>query len=78
MIRDEGGNLRLRSTLMGQVIAEDGTALGENGDDIGDVLIETFIAAGVRNGAFRTHRQSRVGNCHLLRPVGDRQVRRHR
>src|SRR5699024_3888114 len=49
----------------GQVIAADGTVLGENGDDIGDVLIDTFPAAGVEEIKVRSVLtcQSRVGTC---------------
>src|SRR5699024_8961402 len=52
-------------TLAGQVVAADGTVLGENGDDVGDVLISKFIEAGVEEIKVRSVLtcQSRVGTC---------------
>src|SRR5699024_3333051 len=66
MIRDEKVETSVYArTLAGQVIAEDGTVLGENGDDSGDVLIDPFTAAGVEEIKVRSVLtcQSRVGTC---------------
>ncbi|QGH70436.1 DNA-directed RNA polymerase subunit beta' [Pseudactinotalea sp. HY158] len=52
-------------TLAGQVSGADGTVLGSNGDDVGDVLIEGLIAAGVEEIKVRSVLtcESRVGTC---------------
>ncbi len=66
MIQDEKVETSVYArTLAGQVVAEDGTVLGENGDDVGDVLINKFISAGVEQIKVRSVLtcQSRVGTC---------------
>src|SRR5690606_18914738 len=52
-------------TLAGQAVTADGTVLGESGDDVGDVLIEKMIAAGVETIKVRSVLtcESRVGTC---------------
>ncbi|MFV0253415.1 MAG: DNA-directed RNA polymerase subunit beta', partial [Beutenbergiaceae bacterium] len=52
-------------TLAGQATAPDGTVLGESGDDVGDVLLERLLAAGVETIKVRSVLtcESRVGTC---------------
>ena len=51
--------------LAGAVTGPDGTVLGEGGDDVGDVLIDTLVAAGVEQLKVRSVLtcESRVGTC---------------
>ena len=52
-------------SLAGAVTGPDGTVLGEGGDDVGDVLIDTLVAAGVEQLKVRSVLtcESRVGTC---------------
>ncbi|UFU05770.1 DNA-directed RNA polymerase subunit beta' [Ruania halotolerans] len=52
-------------TLAGPVEGPDGTVLGEGGQDVGDVLIETLLSAGVEQLKVRSVLtcESRVGTC---------------